>query len=678
MKHILTLFAFIFCLHLYSQQLGFPTAEGAGKFVKGGRGTATNATTIFYVTNLLDDGSIGSLRYAIAQAATSRTIVFKVSGTIHLISNLSIKANTTIAGQTAPGDGICLADHTVGFGGNNIIVRYIRFRLGDKNQLKTSPANCGLPITPFTATCMPLNGSGGDDAFGGTGRKNILIDHCTMSWSNDELCTIYSGDSTTVQWCLMSEPLNYSYHFETGDADFERHGYGGIWGGRMATFHHNLLAHCQGRACRFDGSRNLDGGTTAGKENCEFSNNVMYNWGAYNVNGGEGGNYNILNNYYKYGPSTQTSARSMVINPYATAPLPYGKYYVAGNYIDNNAAITNNNWLGAKMDGGSLADTTQAKVITAFGLPAINLQSSLDAYNAVIADVGVSIPSRDTLDTRIINNVKSRTGKVIDVQGNYPHGTPYSLTTAAWPTLLQGIAPTDTDNDGMPNWWETRELLNPNNAADRNNYGFDGYTMIENYLNNIPAWNAHAAYISTNASKINITKASIYFTTNWVKDGFKYGLFRSPDSLGVYSQIVAINSEMNTISFVVDDATLPLNAISYYKIGSYKLGFTPDTLYSNIMKVNNVLTSISNINNITLGVSIFPNPSYNAFTLKHIVAGKNATIQIIDEVGKICNQITVKQNSTSTQIINHQLAKGSYMVTFINGKVKTSCNLVVM
>lgn len=270
-----------------------------------------------------------------------------------------------------------------------------------------------------------------------------MIDHCTFSWSNDETCTIYSGDSTTIQWCMMSEPLNYSYHFETGDADFEHHGYGGIWGGRLASFHHNLFAHCQGRACRFDGSRNLDGGATAGKENCDFSNNVLYNWGAYNTNGGEGGNYNIQNNYYKYGPSTIGSAKYMIANPYITAPLPYGKYYVTGNVVDGSNSTTNNNWLGMKMNGGTLADTVQSKVTTAFNIPPINLQGATEAYDAVISSVGANIPYRDTLDTRIINNVKTRTGKIIDVQGGYPHSTTYATTVSAWPTLLQGTPPTD-------------------------------------------------------------------------------------------------------------------------------------------------------------------------------------------------------------------------------------------
>jgi Secretion system C-terminal sorting domain len=580
---LISVFILIIMLHFATaQQLAFPNAQGAGKFTKGGRGTTTTPTTVFFVTNLKDDGLVGCLRYALSQTAANRTVVFTVSGTIHLLSNLSIKANTTIAGQSAPGNGICIADYNVSLGGNNIIVRYLRFRLGDKNQLKTTPTACGVPVTPFTATCMPLNGSGGDDAFSGTGRKNIIIDHCTMSWSNDEACSIYSGDSTTIQWCMMSEPLNFSYHFETGDIDFERHGYGGIWGGKTASFHHNLFAHCQGRACRFDGSRNLGTGSVAGLENCDFSNNVLYNWGAYNVNGGEGGNYNIQNNYYKYG--SNSSNKKMIINPYATAPLPWGKYYVNGNFVDGSASNTNNNWLGVVVNGGSLSDTATIKVATPFAVGNLNLQPAIDAYNDVIASVGASLPYRDTLDQRIINNVKNRTGKLIDCQGNYPHGTAYNLTNAAWPTLLSGTAPTDTDADGMPNWWETRSLLNPSIATDRNTIASNGYTNIENYLDSIPAWNNHANFITFTGNKINSSLANFYFSTSWVKDGFTYGLFRSSDSLGVYNQIATVASEMNTVNFAINDAAL-LSSNSFYKIGSYKLNTTPDTLYSNIAKI---------------------------------------------------------------------------------------------
>jgi uncharacterized protein YdeI (BOF family) len=157
--------AVIFCtLCAYvvtAQQIAFPGAEGAGRFTSGGRGTASVPTTVFEVTHLKDDKTVGSLRYALTQTATHRTIVFRVSGTIYLTSKLNIRGNTTIAGQTAPGAGICLADYPVVISGDNVILRYIRCRMGDKNQLKTSPANCGVPVAPFTPACMPLDGSGG-------------------------------------------------------------------------------------------------------------------------------------------------------------------------------------------------------------------------------------------------------------------------------------------------------------------------------------------------------------------------------------------------------------------------------------------------------------------------------------------------------------------------------------
>ena len=316
-------FVILFCFHkaAFAQLPAFPGAEGAGKFTAGGRGTTAVPTTVFEVTRMEDDNNAGSLRYALVQSATYRTVVFRISGTIHLKSKLTIPRNTTIAGQTAPGDGITLADYPVVISGDNVIVRYLRFRMGDKNQ------NAGM-----------VDGSGSDDAFGNIGNKNIMVDHCTASWSTDEAMSIYRGDSVTIQWCLLSEPLNYSYHFESGDTDFEQHGYAGIWGGRHASFHHNLLAHAKGRMPRFDGSRNLSPGT-AGQENGDYRNNVIYNWDSYNVNGGEGGNYNIVNNYYKYGPNTSKSVRYRVVNPGRNETIGFGKWYVNGNYVDEDVNV---------------------------------------------------------------------------------------------------------------------------------------------------------------------------------------------------------------------------------------------------------------------------------------------------------------------------------------------------
>ncbi|KUG08918.1 pectate lyase [Solirubrum puertoriconensis] len=458
-----------------AQQLAFPGAEGAGQFTSGGRGAAAAPTTVFEVTSLLDDGQPGTLRHALAAPATARTVVFRVSGTIHLASPLNInKPNTTIAGQTAPGDGICLADYPVSVRADNVIVRFVRFRMGDKNQ------NQGF-----------VEGAGGDDAFGGGfGKKNIIIDHCSMSWSTDEAFSFYNGDSLTLQWNLISEPLDYSYHFEKGDKDFERHGYGGIWGGRTASFHHNLVAHCNSRTPRFNGSRHAK---TAGWENADLRNNVFYNWGENNVYGGEGGNYNIVGNYYKYGPSTKPAVRFRVLNPYKSETLPYGKYYVAGNYVDGSPAHTRDNWAAVDMQGGTAASRTLAKADAPFALGTQTTQTAEEAYEAVLQGAGAIRPRRDTLDERIMRDVRQRTGRIIDVQGGYPHGTPYRVSQRAWSELKAAPAPADTDHDGMPDAWETSQGLNPTDATDRSSVGANGYTMLENYLNSLAGAPAEAA-----------------------------------------------------------------------------------------------------------------------------------------------------------------------------------------
>ena len=451
-----------------AQQPAFPGAEGAGMYTSGGRGTTTTPTTVFEVTSVLDDGSAGTLRYALTASATYRTIVFRVSGTIHLTSKLNIRANTTIAGQTAPGDGICVADYPTAVSGDNVIVRYMRFRMGDKNQ------NKGM-----------VDGSGGDDAFGALGANNIIIDHCSVSWSDDEALTIYRGDNLSIQWCFITEPLNYSYHFETGDADYEQHGYGGIWGAKRGSFHHNLLADCRNRNPRFAGISTYSP-NTVGVENCDFRNNVIYNWGINTVYGGEGGNYNVVNNYYKYGPSTSSGVRYRICNPSYSATVPYGKWYVDGNYVDGNSTYTADNWSGGVVPQGGSGDIATVKANTAFdlGYP-LTAETALEAYESVLQKSGCSLPNRDTLDQRIVNDVRNRTGRIIDVQGGYPHGTPYAQTVNAWPALNSTTPPTDTDHDGMPDSWETANSLNSNDASDRNGIAANGYTNLENYLNSL-------------------------------------------------------------------------------------------------------------------------------------------------------------------------------------------------
>jgi hypothetical protein len=438
--------------------LAFPGAVGYGKYTTGGR-----EGEIYIVTNLNDKGA-GSFREA-AEAKGKRIIVFAVSGTIHLETKLSIKGDVTIAGQSAPGDGICFADNSVGLGGDNIIIRYLRFRMGDKYQ------KGGM-----------IDGNGGDDAFGGVRRKNIVIDHCSMSWSTDEVCSIYAGDSTTLQWNLISEPLNYSYHFETGDKDYEHHGFGGIWGGRHLTAHHNLFAHCNNRNPRFDGLRNSP------EENVDYRNNVIYNWGTNSVYAGEGGNYNIVNNYYKFGRNTNKSVLYRIVSPgkWEKPPIPFGKFYVDGNYIDEAKDVTKNNWLGIVLTNkGTEEDKKECVIEKPHAFEPIPAQTAIEAYEEVLKNVGASY-KRDTLDERILNNVKNRTGGFIDVQGGFPHGTEYELTVKAWPALKSLPAPVDSDKDGIPDDWEKKNALNPSDATDAANYKLSkSYTNIEVYLNSL-------------------------------------------------------------------------------------------------------------------------------------------------------------------------------------------------
>ncbi len=436
----------------------FPTVEGFGKYTTGGRGGKV------YIVSSLDDKGPGSFREA-AEAKGKRMIVFSVSGTIHLETKLTIKGDVTIAGQSAPGDGICLADNSVGLGGDNIIVRYLRFRMGDKYQ------KGGM-----------VDGNGGDDAFGGTRRKFIVIDHCSLSWSTDEVFSVYAGDSTTLQWNMIYEPLNYSYHFETGDKDYEHHGYGAIWGGAHLTAHHNLFAHCNNRNPRFNGIR------SSPEENVDYRNNVIYNWGVNSIYAGEGGNYNLVNNYFKYGPSTSKGSMYKIVSPgkWEKPVIPYGKFYVNGNYVDGSKDVTNNNWLGIEMGNNGTEDDKKASIIDhPHSFDPIPLQTAEEAYSAVLRSAGASY-KRDTLDARIISNVQNRTGGFIDVQGGYPHGTAYELTVNAWPALRSVPAPADSDKDGIPDEWEKKNGLNPADPTDASGYKLSkGYTNIEVYLNSL-------------------------------------------------------------------------------------------------------------------------------------------------------------------------------------------------
>lgn len=459
----------------------FPGAEGFGRYVTGGRGG-----NVYHVTSLADDGSVGTLRWALSKAGV-KTIVFDVSGTIHLNSALNITVgNVTIAGQTAPGDGICVADYPVAIKANNVIVRYMRFRLGNKNVL--------------------VNGADGWDGFGGFDQQDWIIDHCSVSWSIDECLSVLGNKNTTVQWCLVAQSLVNSGHSKGA------HGYGGNWGGSGASFHHNLLAHHGSRTPRL-GPRP----TTQLDERMDMRNNVIYNFGGNGCYGGEGMNVNIVNNYYKPGPGSPTDKKGYRIAgigirtneyvktypAYAPALHLWGKYYVTGNYNSKYSQVNQDNWtygvinqIDANNCDGTFTQATKdsIKLTEPIDYVLTTTHSAADAYARVLDYAGASL-HRDSFDERMVDDTRSGTatytgkglskGFVNSQDDNKPAGADESWS--AWPTLASTDSPKDTDGDGMPDEWELAKGLDPTDSNDGKTVGADGYTNLENYLNSLVA-----------------------------------------------------------------------------------------------------------------------------------------------------------------------------------------------
>lgn len=397
----------------------FPGAEGGGMYTTGGRGGEV------YVVNTLADSGPGSFREAVSES--NRIIVFDVGGTIHLESPLKIAgSNLTIAGQTAPGDGITVYGYPTSLEGSNIIMRYMRFRLGD-----TYPSEA--------------------DAFGGRYMKDIIIDHSSFSWSVDEVVSVYGVENLTIQWSIIADAMHMSQHVKG------KHGYGGIWGGKNTSFHHNLFAHNSSRNPAFD--------STDGNSH-DFRNNVVYNWGHFSTYGGKGALNNLMNNYYKPGPETQ-NVRFMNAET-------NGSYYIAGNVMEGYPQMTADNWAGVH----KYPDHTVLNSPVSFDHNPIRTESAEDAYEAVIAGVGAVLPRRDANDARIINELIHghgfHTNSQDEVGGIPDHDAVYS-------DLI------DTDGDGIPDDWELANGLDPNNALDALAYAPSGYQFIEEYINSIVA-----------------------------------------------------------------------------------------------------------------------------------------------------------------------------------------------
>ena len=432
-------------------RLAFPTAEGAGRYTVGGRNGR-----VLVVTNLNNSGE-GSFRWAVEQTG-ARTIIFDVAGEINLTSRLNINHNNvTIAGQSAPGDGITIrGQRFVLNNANQVIVRFLRIRPGIAND---------------------------GDAFEGQQRSNVILDHLSMSWADDEVASFYNNRYFTMQWSIISEPFGAGAN----------RGMGGLMGGHTATFANNLFAHTRSRNPRFNGARLS--GRNPDLEMADFVNNVMYNF-ATSPNGGELGRYNFQNNFFRPGPATPTgTVRNRFLNLYArneSSSVPefrdLGWFFMTGNVMEGNAALTNSNWdnVALQSDPRSRGNTVNdVRVNTPFMSEwAINMRTAQQAFDVVLERAGASF-RRDNVDTRVVGEVRA---------GNATFGTglvPGDVVPGSWhvhdvtaqpaPRHLRGTA----NDDGIPDWFKLQHRLPLNrNMANRHSLS-PYYTNLEMYLNYI-------------------------------------------------------------------------------------------------------------------------------------------------------------------------------------------------
>ena len=484
-KTLLLLLSLAIFIEMTAQQPAFPGAEGFGMFTTGGRGGA-----VYHVTNLNDSGA-GSFREACNKSGT-RTIVFDVSGTIFLKSELKLKnGNVTIAGQSAPGDGICIANYPFVIACKNVIIRYMRFRLGNEALKINDTAHEG-------------------DGLGGMDLENVIIDHCSVSWSIDECLSVYGSKNLTVQWCIASQSLNNAGHSKGA------HGYGGNWGGSGASYHHNLMCHHISRTPRL-GPRP----STQTDERMDLRNNVIYNWIDNGVYGGEGMNVNIVNNYYKPGPETKSGTKNKRIAAIGIRTSEYtkhntsspnqwdvmwhvwGDFYVDGNVNSKNSDVTNDNWtygIYNQIDNSSVDNTFTDATKDTIRLEKpilyeqVTTHSAAQAFTQVLDYAGASL-HRDALDEVMVSDARygttTYTGNgckkgIINSQDDLKPANA-STDWSPWPSLNNTTAPLDFDKDGIPDEWEDVNSLNKNDINDGKIIASNGYTHLENYLNSLVA-----------------------------------------------------------------------------------------------------------------------------------------------------------------------------------------------
>ena len=480
-----------------AQAPAFPGAEGHGRYTTGGRGGK-----IVHVTNLNDSGT-GSFRQAVS-GSDKKIVVFDVGGVIALTKDLTIGANTTVLGQTAPAPGITLRYYTIQ-PSSNCVIRFIRSRRGQEKDVND-----------------------GADAIWNRHLTGVMIDHCSFSWSIDEVASFYDNNNFTMQWSTIAESLVNPGHSKGA------HGYGGIWGGKLASFHHNLIAHVANRSPRFNGARYDWTGYTGNKlygqynwanavqaENVDFRNCVVYNCGNGCYGGPGGGQINMVGNYYKTGPAGSTTQLTTVsvgssgnASGYPIYWTMTSRYYLSGNRINNNA---NAGWSNVSYDGGTqtvngkhyspdpnhyYGDNVEYTTISGQDYVCIQLDEEApkgevtthtadQAYEKVLTYAGSSL-TQDEVDARYFsearNGTATYTGSVTGQKGRIDLVSDVKGYTEANFGTGSRAAGFDTDKDGIPDAWETVNGLNPNNAGDALLYSLDPkkyYTNIEVYANSL-------------------------------------------------------------------------------------------------------------------------------------------------------------------------------------------------
>ena len=428
--------------HFQVRRLAFPGAEGYGRFARGGLGGR-----LIEVTNLEDSGP-GSLRAAV-EAEGPRFVTFRVGGTIVLKSKLVIhNPYITIAGQTAPGGGICVRGYTFGcFGTHDVIIRHVRIRVGDE-------AHITMDGTGFAST------------------DHAIMDHCSISWSIDEGISSRGASNITFQRCIVAEPLNIADHkkYQPGKG----HSFAASISGNIGSFHHNLLAHCAGRNWSLAGGLEKGGGF-AGR--LDIRNNVVYNWEHRTTDGGAKA-VNFVNNCYLPGPASRVFH---LLKPDAGTVQDPQQYFVSGNHMEGKD-YDQDNW-GTKCVVVAQELLPQIRLDKPFCESHITEHSALDAYANVMQDVGANRPKLDSLDQRILEDVRLRRVSTKGSKSGIPGIIDTQTDSGGWPEIEQGVAPEDHDHDGIPDDWERSHGLDPNDPNDASKVDDRFYTQLEIYLN---------------------------------------------------------------------------------------------------------------------------------------------------------------------------------------------------